>query len=432
MKLPSNLLRYVLAGACALFVPVAALFAAPPHRDAWLMTTAYAVPKETTSEGSGYFSIVEGKNAKLYIGTAKYGSNAYLVEFDPASKAMKIVVDAQKELGKEATGFAAQAKFHTRNNVGESGKIYIGTKQGYPQKDESRDVYHGGYPMVYDPATGKTRVYDIPIPKQGIISVTPDESRGMAYISTCSDERPIESTHFLALNLETGKYRDLLDCRHMYAFIVVDHAGRAYHPILGGEIARYDPTADKLERLAQTIDGRPPTQESKLAHHDSHPINWDISPDRKTLWSVAMSGNQLYSYDLTRTGTTLAGKSHGPLIADAEATDCRAMCVAPDGVVWAGVAATFKDQGQYLHLVSYRPGVDKSPRDHGPLAISNPDYTTFVDKDDKPLSHHHGATKEKDGQLVPRYVVMGVCAAKEGTVYVTTIYPLTVHAIQVK
>jgi sugar lactone lactonase YvrE len=405
-------------------------FAAPPHREKWLPATAYAIPKETTSEGSGYFSIIEGKNQKIYVGAAKYGSNAYLVEFDPKSKKMAVVVDAQKEIGTTATGFAAQAKFHTRNNVGESGKIYLGTKQGYPKEGESRDLYPGGYPMVYDPATGKTRVYDIPVAKQGIISVTPDESRGVAYISTCSDERPTESTHFMILNLESGKYRDLLDCRHMYAFIVVDHLGRAYHPILGGDIARYDPKADKLERLKQTIDGAAPTKESLLAHPESHPINWDITPDKKTLYSVAMSGNQLYSYDLTQTGETLAGKSLGKLIADAEATDCRAMCVGPDGVVWCGIAATFKDKGQYLHLVSYRPGTDSAPRDHGALSISNPDYTTFVDADKKPLPWHHGVTTEKDGTLIPRYVIMGICAAKDGTVYVTTLYPFTLLAVK--
>ena len=231
----------------------------PPEKAAdrhWLWSTAYAVPAETTSEQSGYFSIVEGKDKHVYIGTAKYRANAYLVEFDPATKTMKVVVDAQKEIGTTATGFAAQSKIHTRNNVGASGRIYFGTKQGYPKEGEKRTDYPGGYPMVYDPATGRTRVYPIPVPHQGIISVTPDESRGIAYVSTCSDERPVESAHFLILDLETGKYRDLMDARHMYAFIVVDHLGRAYHPILGGEIARYDPRTGTLTRLKQTIDGR--------------------------------------------------------------------------------------------------------------------------------------------------------------------------------
>ncbi|HTN77184.1 MAG TPA: hypothetical protein VL096_18115 [Pirellulaceae bacterium] len=405
------------------------LMAAPPHRDTWLKSVAHALPKETTSEGSGYFSIIEGLDHKLYIGTAKYGSNAYLVRFDPTDKSMRVVLDAQKEIGTAATGFAAQAKFHTRNNVGPSGKIYLATKQGYPKEGESRDSYAGGYPMVYDPATEKTRVYDIPIAKQGIISITPDESRGLAYISTCSDERPIESTHFMVLDLRTGKYRDLLDCRHLYAFIVVDHLGRAYHPILGGEIARFDPQQDKLTRLSQTIDGQPPTKESLLALPEAHPINWDLSPDKKTLYAVAMSGNQLYSYDLTAAGESLAGKSLGKLIADADATDCRALCVAANGTVWAGVAATFKDKGQFLHVVSYRPG-EKQPRDHGPIAISNPDYTTFVDAEQKPLPWHHGVVKAADSTLIPRYTVMGICASNDGKVYVTTLYPFTLHAIQ--
>ncbi|MCH7729089.1 MAG: hypothetical protein IH991_21795, partial [Planctomycetes bacterium] len=349
-----------------------------PEKGNWLWSTAYAVPKHTTSEGSGYFSIVEGRNQRLYIGTAKYQLNAFLVEFDPQAKQMKVVLDAHKEIGTTVTGFAAQSKFHTRNNVGASGKIYVGTKQGYPQKGEKRTAYLGGYPMVYDPATGKTRVYDIPVKHQGIISITPDESRGVAYVSTCSDARPTESTHFLILDLKTGKYRDLMDCRHMYAFIVVDYLGRAYHPILGGDIARYDPKTDRLERLKQTINGKPPSAESNLADPKSHPINWDISPDRKTLYSVAMSGNQLYSYDLTADGKTLKGRSLGKLIKTASKTDCRAMCVAADGTVWAGVAATFAGKGQSLHVVSYRPG-DGSLYDHGAIAIRNPTYTEFTD-----------------------------------------------------
>lgn len=407
--------------------------AARAEEPKWLWSTAHAIPKELTTEGSGYFSIVEGHDGTIYVGTAKYGHNAYLVAFDPKTKGMQVAVDCMKEIGSTATGFAAQAKIHTRNNVGESGKIYFGTKQGYPKpgSDEKPTDYPGGYPLVYDPETGKTRVYDIPVPHQGIISVTPDESRGVAYISTCSDERPVESTHFLILDLETGKYRDLLDARHMYAFIVVDHLGRAYHPLLGGKIARYDPRTDKLDLLAQTIDGQPPAADSHLADEHSHPINWEVSPDRQTLWAVAMSGNGLYSYDLTAEGDTLAGKSHGKLVADAASTDCRAMCVAADGTVWAGVNATGADKQSLLRLVSYKPAAAVCT-DHGPIAVKNPDFTTFNDADGKQLPWHHGYHKAADGTLLPRYTIMGICAARDGNVYVTTLAPFTLHEIRVK
>src|SRR6516225_3317875 len=230
----------------------------------WVKSTAYAVPKETATEGEGYFSIIEGLNGRLYIGTHANGVNSWLVEFDPAAPKMKVVTDAHKAIGKDLKGFGSQAKIHTRNNTGASGRIYFGTKQGYPSATEKREDYPGGYPMVYDPKTGTTKVYDIPVPHEGINSITPDESRGVAYISTCSDHRPgpDENAHFLILDLKTGKYRELIDTKHIYGFIVVDYLGRAYHPVLGGGIARYDPKADKLEVLKQTIDGKPPAADS--------------------------------------------------------------------------------------------------------------------------------------------------------------------------
>jgi sugar lactone lactonase YvrE len=397
--------------------------AADGDKQQWLQATAYAIPKETTNQGSGYFSIVPGLDGKLYIGTAKYGVGSFLVEFDPKAKEMKVVVDTHKEIGTNAKGFAAQSKIHTRNNVGASGKIYFGTKQGYPEKDEKRTDYPGGYPMVYDPKTGKTRVYPIPVEHQGIISITPDESRDIAYISTCSDTFKPESSHFMMLDLKTGKYRDLMDCQHMFAFIVVDYQGRAYHPVLGGDIARYDPKTDKVERLKQTIDGQPPTKESLLALPETHPINWDISPDGKTLYALPMSGNKLYAYDLTGTGDILAGRTLGALLPGDRKTDCRALCVGPTGAVWAAV--TEATQGiQLLHLASYRAG-DKAPHDHGPVGIANPNYTAFTDKDSKPLPHHAGLHKMPDGTITTKYVILGVAQSRDGMVYALALSPYT-------
>jgi hypothetical protein len=400
----------------------------------WLKSTAYCVPKETAPEGEGYFSIIEGHNGRLYIGTHANAVNSWLVEFDPKAEKMKVVVDAHKAIGKDIKGFGAQAKIHTRNNTGASGKIYFGTKQGYPdtKKGEKREDYPGGYPMVYDPKTEKTKVYPIPVPHEGINSITPDESRGVAYISTCSDGRPGpgENSHFLILDLKTGKYRDLIDCRHAYGFIVVDYMHRAYHPMLGGDIVRYYPKTDKVERLKQTIDGQPPTKESHLADEKGHPINWDITPDGKTLYALPMSTNNAYSYDLTQKGDTLAGKSLGTLIPGATNTDCRAMCVGPKGTMWAAITEQHSKVGQLLHLVSYRPG-DKAPRDHGPVSVSNPNFTDFTDKSGKPLPFHGGFGKFGD-VTTTKYVILGVCEGKTGDVYIMALHPYSVLKVSAK
>jgi hypothetical protein len=416
----------------------AVLFLAPsgPTRagqePTWLPATAHLVPKETAPEGEGYFSIIEGKNGKLYVGTHANGVNAWLVEFDPATQKMKVVVDCHKAIGKDLKGFGAQAKIHTRNNVGASGKVYFGTKQGYPAPGEKREDYPGGYPMVYDPATGRTKVYPIPVPHQGINSIMPDESRGIAYISTCSDGRPGpgENSVFLILDLKTGRYRELIDTQHIYGFIVLDYLGRAYHPLLGGEIARYDPRTDKLDRLKQAIDGRAPASDLHLADRPrGHPLNWDVAPDGKTLYCVPMNTNRLLAYDLTAEGDTLPVRDLGPLVPAATDTDCRALCVGPGGQVWASVTVGSAYPGVRLqHLVSYSPG-DRAPRDHGVVAIANPDYTPFTDKDGKGLPFHGGTFKTPGGVTTSRHVTLGICQARSCDVYVLMLQPYTVLQI---
>src|SRR5207244_11232513 len=60
--------------------------------------------------------------------------------------------------------------------------------------------------------------------------------------------------------------------------------------------------------------------------------------------------NQLFSFDLTADGDTIPGDSLGALLPAQKHTDCRAMCVGPDGVIWAAV--TVKPTAGGLHLVS--------------------------------------------------------------------------------
>ena len=409
-----------------LMATVTVAIAAEPLPKKWIEATAYAVPKETAPEGEGYFSIIEGHNRRLYIGTHANAVNSWLVEFDPVLERMKIVVDAHKAIGTDLKGFGAQAKIHTRNNTGKlTGRIYFGTKQGYPAEGEKREDYPGGYPMIYDPGTGQTRVYPIPVPHHGINSITPDESRGVAYLSTCADHRPGpgENAIFLILDLKTGKYRELIDTQHFYGFIVVDYLGRAYHPILGGDIARYDPRSDKLQRLKQTIDGKPPTAATRLAltHARPDPINWDISPDGKTLFSQPMSGNVLFVYDLTVEGDTLPGRSLGALIPGATNTDCRAMCVGPSGTAWCAMTENV-DGTRGLHLVRYHPD-DKAPADLGVVEVRNPDFTAFTGKNGKPLPSHGGFTKLKNGKTITRRVILGVCETSDGNVNILALQP---------
>src|SRR5438034_6988243 len=142
-----------IAGAAVLLLAQATVAAAdhsaatkqPPASLKYLWAKAYHIPPETTTEESGYFSLCEGKNGRIYVGCAAYGRNSYLVEFDPATEKMRIVLDTHKLVGLPLTptGYAAQSKIHTRNFVGPSGKIYVGSKQGYSTQAEREALKRG-------------------------------------------------------------------------------------------------------------------------------------------------------------------------------------------------------------------------------------------------------------------------------------------------
>src|SRR5206468_9979195 len=53
---------------------------------------AYRVRPDTHNHESGYFSLCEGLDGRIYVGTAKYGENAYLVESDPKNEKQSIVI----------------------------------------------------------------------------------------------------------------------------------------------------------------------------------------------------------------------------------------------------------------------------------------------------------------------------------------------------
>jgi len=128
----------VLFSVCAI-VRTAAAADAPPYVPA----TAFHILPEATSDESGYFSLSESHEGAIHVGCAKYGVNSFLVEFDPGTGRQHLVLDTNKTCGLSATGYAAQAKIHTRNYVAPSGKVYVGSKQGY-RKEGDTSEYSGG------------------------------------------------------------------------------------------------------------------------------------------------------------------------------------------------------------------------------------------------------------------------------------------------
>ncbi|HKB35041.1 MAG TPA: hypothetical protein VKD72_01220 [Gemmataceae bacterium] len=442
-----------IAGAAVLLLTLPPASAAdPPPKPkpdnlAYLAAKAYHIPPETTTEESGYFALCEGKDGKIYIGTAAYGRNSYLVEFDPATEKMRVVLDTHKLVGlpPEPTGYAAQSKIHTRNFVGPSGTIYLGSKQGYPTAEEKKTgkvaTYKGGYVMTYDPATGKAVNLGMPMPLddkrqpegakegEGVIDVVADEARGLIYVITC------EHQHWMLFNTkEPDKgYRDLGPVLRDQPNTLIDGRGRATAITRDYDVARYDPAADKVSVDPLLVEGKPFRE---VVGKDAVHPDWRLAADGKTAYLQLLNDLRLFRVDLGgAAGKPVPAVSLGNRVEGKHPDSRGSISIGPDGRVYSAVRVdneTGFGTGYLHHLVRFDPGTQKVA-DLGVITVKNPDFFDFkgpqARNPDGSLRPRHGFHTLPDGTLTPLHVIMATIVARDGTIYATTIYPFTLLRI---
>ncbi|MEI7436970.1 MAG: hypothetical protein WCL16_09230 [bacterium] len=383
----------------------------------YVWATAYHLLPETTSEESGYFSLCEGRDGSIYVGTAKYGANSYLVEFDPVRFAQRIVIDTRKVCGLNATGYAAQAKLHTRNFVGQSGKIYVGSKQGY-RVGKDTSVYPGGYVMSYDPLTGRAENLGRPLPEQGIIDVVTDEARGLLYAVTCEDQH-----WMLGKTGDTNSWRELGPLLTPYATTLIDAQGRAHALSTNFDLCSYDPVTDRVS-VRPVLVGK-----HKFTHATPSSIpTWNLAADGKTAYLILMNDPVLYAIDLSGKGSAIKAVNCGRLTGDPDPDSRAALSIGPDGRVWTLIRTsnnTGFGNGMLHRLIRYDPKKRKI-EDLGVLAVKNPDFYDFSAKQ----PHSHGYHTLPDGTLTPLHAHMGLIVARDNSLYATILYPYSLLRIE--
>ncbi len=446
-----RLIQGALATAGGLLMRQGRLFGAAQQKKApfpYVRAKAYHIPPATTTEESGYFSLCEGRNGKIYVGTAAYGRNSYLVEFDPASEKMRIVLDTHKLVGQKSTGYAAQAKLHTRNFVGPSGKIYVGSKQGYPsqaeraaqKRGEKIPVYEGGYVMVYDPVKGTAENLGRPMPLgdklraagrtegEGVIDVTADEARGLIYVITCEQE------HWMLYNVKTKTYRELGPILRDQPNTLIDAQGRGTAITVDYRVARYDPAKDRVSIDPLLVAGKPFAE--YLGAKRVHP-DWRITPDGRTAYLQLLDDLRMFRVDLTgAAGKPVLATNLGDRIKGANPDSRGSICLGPDGRVYSAVRIdnrTGFGNGYLHHLVRHDPKT-QAMEDLGVFAVRNPGFFDFkgpqAKNPDGSSRPRHGYHTLPDGTLTPLHVIMAMIVARNGTIYATTIYPFTLLKIE--
>jgi hypothetical protein len=414
----------------------------------YVRAKAYHIPPETTTEESGYFSLCEGRNGKIYVGTAAYGRNSYLVEFDPATERMRIVLDVHRLVGQTTTGYAAQAKLHTRNFVAPSGKIYVGSKQGYlsqaeqaaRQRGEAVPVYRGGYVMTYDPAADRAENLGMPMPLderrqaagktegEGVIDVTADEERGLIYVITCEEQ------HWMLYNTRTRSFRDLGPILRNQPNTIIDAQGRGTAITVDYRVARYDPAADRVTVDALHVGGRPFAD--YLGANRVHP-DWRITPDGRAAYLQLLDDLRMFRVDLTgAAGEPVVATDLGNRIEGTHPDSRGSISIGPDGRVYSAVRIdnrTGFGTGYLHHLVRHDPRASRM-EDLGVFAVRNPDFFDFTGpqarNSDGSLRPRHGYHTLPDATLTPLHVIMSLIVTRDGTIYATTIYPYTLLKVE--
>ena len=392
----------------------AALLRAEPP--AYVAATAHYILPETTSEQSGYFSLSESLDGAIHIGTAKYNANAFLVEFDPRTGKQRIVVDTHKTCGLSATGYAAQAKIHTRNFTAPSGKVYVGSKQGYAAKGDTQ-AYPGGYVMTYDPRTDRAENLGMPVAGQGINDVVADEARAKLYVVTCEEQ------HWMLGTLAGAPWRELGPLLTPYAMTLVDSRGVASAITKDFELAQFDPAKDRVTTRSIVLNGEP----WKRANTSAIPT-WQLDPDGRHAWLILMNDPTLLRIDLHSAGGQVVAESLGLMIEGKNPDSRCALTIHPDGKIYALVRVENTSgfgTGMLHHLVRHDPAKNRN-ENLGVLKVQNPDFFDWSPgPDGKAKPWTHGFHKLPDGTMTPLHAHMGLIAARDGTLYATILYPYT-------
>ena len=170
--------------------------------------------------------------------------NAFVYEYDAASKKLRQLVDLRKVL-KMPEGHYTPGKIHSRIDMGSDGWLYYSTHRGSTRVTVDKYHYKGDWIMRTNPSSGKTEIVAHgPVGKQCIPCSVLDPKRLIFYGSTSAGDRADKRQTFFAYDTKVKKllYRGYGGpSRYM---IFAKSTGKLYYtPKLAGRLLRYDPKA---------------------------------------------------------------------------------------------------------------------------------------------------------------------------------------------
>ena len=127
-------------------------------------------------------------NGKYYSSLGDHNApkgNAFVYEYDPAKKALRLLTDIASLLGNL---LYLPGKIHGRLDMGKDGFLYFSTHRGATNVTTDANGYKGDWIIKCDPKTGKSEVVAHgPVPKHCIPNSVLDPDRLIFYGGTAAE-----------------------------------------------------------------------------------------------------------------------------------------------------------------------------------------------------------------------------------------------------
>ncbi|MBI2826749.1 MAG: hypothetical protein HYX69_18915 [Planctomycetia bacterium] len=255
----------------------------PVQRIAW--------PEETRCLEM-FSAMSEGPDGRVYAGTCngvKIG--AKLIALDLKTRKQEVLADMQEVCGEAGAKTFPQSKIHSQICFDRNGAAWLGTHSyDWNTLDEfqkSPNDYTGGHLVTYDTRTKRATDLGILVPHLSIMSLALAEGVGKVYCVL----HP--TGQFVVYDIKTKKATDkgaILGYPSRTIATLKD--GRGITFTLNGDVVRYSPQADKLEKLSVAV----PLFGSETDRTHNNPFALTLSADERRLYGIGWTSGLLFEY----------------------------------------------------------------------------------------------------------------------------------------
>ncbi len=208
-------------------------------------------------------------NGKYYASIGDHlapAGNAFIYEYDPATKKLRRLMDVFSTLNLPE-GHYAPGKIHSRIDMGNDGCLYFSTHRGSTRVTTDQYHYKGDWILRHNPATSKTEIVSHgPVPKHCIPTSAFDPKRMIFYGGTAPGTGGEDAgVRFFAYDINARKVICDEPDGPARAMIFAPSTGRVYYNQSNAESALmcFDPTkGNKPVKIAGEIGLRAASEET--------------------------------------------------------------------------------------------------------------------------------------------------------------------------